>query len=112
MSHHSSEDPLRPLRDDNAKSVQLTQLKRALLDTTGFRGAVGSFPEGQLSPNDEGSIQFGLTIMEGKVLVDFGTPVRSLGMTPQQACDLAGDLVKMARAAARAKGETVALTLR
>lgn len=126
MSHHSDDEPfIDPDRvdairkklvnaqsEDEAPEVFKARLRRQLLDTTGFRGAVGSFPDGQLGPNDEGSLQFGLSAVDGRVVIDFGKPVRSLGMTPQEACDFAGDLVKLARAAARKNGETVALTLR
>lgn len=113
MAHHSSEHPFSPLRrDDEDASVKREQLRQQLLDTTNFKGALGAFPEGKLSPNDEGAVRFGFGIIDGKVTVDFGTPVRSVGLTPQQACDFAGDLVKLARAAARQKGETVALTIR
>lgn len=111
MAHHSSDFPFAK-RDDEDAAVKREQLRQKLLDTTGFRGALGTFPEGQLTPNDEGAIQFGLGSVDGKVTIDFGTPVRSLGMTPQEACDFAGDLVKMARAVARKNGEMVALTIR
>lgn len=111
MAHHSSEYPLGP-RNDDADEIKREQLRQLLLNTTGFKGALGTFPEGQLTPNDEGAIAFGLAVLDGKVTIDFGTPVRSVGMTPQQACDLAGDLVKLARAAARKNGEMVALTIR
>jgi hypothetical protein len=105
MSHHSSNDPFfqnTPARRD---------LMRQLLNTTGFIGATGQFPDGALSPNDEGQIQFATSIIDGRVILDFGKPVSSLGMSPQEACDIAGALVKLARAAARRTGETVALTL-
>ncbi len=90
----------------------MNALRRQLLDTTNFKGATGLFPQGQLTPDDEGQIRFFAKVENGKVIIDFGTSVAWIGMSPQEACDLAGDLVKMARAAARAKGESVALTLR
>lgn len=82
---------------------------RKLLNTTGFIGATGLFPHGQLGPHDEGELRFRVSTIDGRIVLDFGKPVHSLGMTPQQACDLAGDLIKIARAAARELGETVAL---
>jgi hypothetical protein len=85
---------------------------RKMLDTTGFIGSTGDFPKGQITMDDEGAIQFALKPEDGKLVIDFGTPVQWVGMTPQEACDLAGSLVKMARAIAREKGEMVALMIK
>jgi hypothetical protein len=101
MSHHGS-DPF----DDSRKET----LKK-LLDTTAFRGALGDFPEGQLSKTDEGAIQFAIGVKDGKVILDFGTPVAWVGMNPQQAADLASTIIKRAREAARANGEMVSFTI-
>jgi len=87
------------------------KLMRGLLDTTGFIGALGSHPEGKLTPADEGAIQFAIGEQNGKVVIDFGTPVHWLGMSAQQAADLAGDLMKWARLVGRKQGETIALTI-
>lgn len=111
MSHHTNDNPFFG-RDDDDDAVERASLRRKLLDTTGFKGATGMFPDGQLTQNDEGGLRFGLSVLDGKVCVDFATPVRSLGMTPQQACDFASDLIKIARAAAREKGETVGFMIR
>jgi hypothetical protein len=98
MSHHSREEfP--------------EELKRQLLDTTSFRGAVGTFPAGQLGPADEGAIQFGVTNSDGKVVLDFGSPVAWIGMGPQEAADLASAMLKHARAAARAAGVHLSFTV-
>jgi O-acetyl-ADP-ribose deacetylase (regulator of RNase III) len=84
---------------------------RDLLNTTGFRGALGDFPEGQLTKTDEGAIQFAIGEKDGKVVIDFGTPVHWLGMTPQQAADFASAIIKRAREAARKNGKTVGFTI-
>lgn len=111
MAHHGSR-PLDGGNQEDDRERQMNELRRALLDTTGFVGATGMFPQGQLTPNDEGQIRFVMKAENGKVVLDFGTPVVWIGMTPQEACDLAGDLVKFARAVARENGEMVALTIR
>lgn len=98
MSHHSEDR----LPDD---------LRRQLLDTAAFRGALGTFPSGQLTKTDEGAIQFGVTERDGKVILDFGTPVAWVGMEPQQAADLASLMLKHARAAGRKSGQVVTLNL-
>ena len=110
MSHHSDSQP--DFDDGEGPSFQKRQeLMRKLLDTTGFRGAIGSFPEGQLSKLDEGAIQFAVGSHDGKVIIDFGSPVRWMGMTAQQAADLASDLMKWARLVGRKQGETITMTI-
>lgn len=87
------------------------ELMRELLSTTGFRGALGDFPEGQITKQDEGAIQFAVGEKDGKVVIDFGTSVHWLGMTPQQAADLASTILKRARLVARKNGETVGFNI-
>lgn len=87
------------------------KLMRDLLSTTGFRGALGDFPEGKLTKSDEGAIQFAIGSKDGKVILDFGTSVHWVGMTPQQAADLASTLLKRAREVGRANGETIGFTV-
>lgn len=57
-------------------------------------GATGQFPNGQYGPHDEGEIRFAIAadVEKQLVLVDFGKPVHSLGLTPDQAVELA-DLI-------------------
>jgi len=108
MSHHGPN----PFDGEGGPDFQKRQqLMRDLMNTTGFRGAVGSFPDGRLTKQDEGLIQFAVGDQQGKVVLDFGTPTAWIGMTPQQAMDLASDLMKRARLVARKNGETVAVTI-
>lgn len=98
MSHHGQDK----FPDD---------LRRRLLDTTSFRGATGLFPEGRLSPADEGQLQFALSNKDGKVVLEFGTPVAWVGLNPQQAADLASGIIKHAREAARASGQPLSVSI-
>ena len=98
MAHHSSDRPL------SGKPEDISENLKKLLDTATFRGALGTFPEGMLTPHDEGAIQFAISVVKGKVVVDYGTPVRSLGCTPQQAVEFAESLIRFARQAARENG--------
>lgn len=50
-------------------------------------------------------------VKNGKVVLDFGTPVAWVGMNPQQAADLASTLVRHAREAARASGQSVTFVI-
>lgn len=107
MSHHGDE----PFPFDGPEFQRRQKLMRGLLDTTGFVGALGQFPQGQLNKSDEGAIRFMVGDEGGKVVIDFGTSVRWMGMTPQEAVDLASAIFKRARHVARQNGETVAFTL-
>lgn len=62
-------------------------------------GATGNFPDGKVTPGDEGEIRFNVVADDKQhlVFVDFGKPVHLLGMTPEQAVDLAGLLIERAR---------------
>jgi len=106
MSHHDS-GPF----DDKPDRPERAKLLEDLLETKSFRGALGDFPEGQLTKSDEGAIQFTISEKKGKVVLDFGTQVHWVGMNPQQAADLASLLMKHARAVARQNGETISFTL-
>lgn len=98
MSHHSRD----PFGDD---------LRRKLLDTTAFRGATGLYPDGELNKADEGQLQFAVAHKDGKVVLEFGTPVAWVGMNPQQAADLAMSMLQHARAAGRESGNLVHFAL-
>ena len=106
MAHHGS-DPF----DEPERLQRMEDLKKKLLDTASFRGALGDFPEGQLTKMDEGAIQFAIGEKDGKVVIDFGTPVAWVGMTPQQAADFASTLLKRARLVARQNGDSVGFTI-
>ena len=114
MAHHGpgpfdDDGPDVPKKMEDIQKRQ--QLMRELLSTTGFRGALGDFPEGKLTKQDEGAIQFAIGAKDGKVVLDFGTPVHWVGMTAQQAADLASSLLAKAREVGRANGETVTMTI-
>jgi len=107
MAHHG-QNPF----DGGSPEFQRRQtLMLELLNTTGFKGAIGDFPEGQLTKADEGSIQFAIGEQGGKVVIDFGTPVHWVGMTPQQAADFASAVLRRAREAARKQGQSVGFTI-
>jgi hypothetical protein len=82
-----------------------------LAATPEFIGKLDQFPDGKLGPHDEGAIQLGVGEMDGKVMIDFGTPVHWLGVSPQEAADLAMLIVARARAVARKNGESLTVTI-
>lgn len=74
-------------------------------------GATGTFPAGRLTRHDEGALQFSVGVKDHKVCVDFGTPVKWVGMEPEQAMQLAQLLVQHARDAARGTGKVLSFSL-
>lgn len=107
MSNHSPE----PFDGEQPEFAKRQKLMRDLLNTTGFRGAIGAYPHGKLTPQDEGSLQFAVSEADGKVVIDFGTSVHWFGMTPQMAADLASLLLRKAREVGRKNGETICMTI-
>jgi hypothetical protein len=111
MAHHGAE-PFDGTPEDPERKIARNKLMRDLLSSTAnFRGALGNFPEGQLTKTDEGAIQFAIGHKDGKVILDFGTPVHWVGMSPQQAADLASSLLAKARQVGRMNGETVTIII-
>ena len=91
MSHHSSSD------DDGTLSELMKNFEGvSYADARKSFGATGMFPRGKLIPSDEGEVQFGVTHKDNKVVLDFGTPVVWVGMSPAEATDLASILKKHA----------------
>lgn len=66
-------------------------------------GPTGNFPYGKVSSNDEGELRFGVAADKATetVYIDFGKPVQSLGMRPEDAIRLAQSLLKKAEEAKR-----------
>ena len=98
MSNHSDHPFDSPIPEAIAKALEAPLI-----------GATGTHPAGKLTPHDEGAIQFAIGVKDGKVCIDFGTPVKWLGMEPGQALELASSLIQHARNAA--KGSSSILTL-
>ena len=111
MSHHGSE-PFDGMPEDPERKRARDKMMRYLMGSAAdFRGALGDFPEGKLTKTDEGAIQFSVGEKDGKVVLDFGTPVVWVGMNPQQAADLASLILKRAREVGRKNGETVSFMI-
>lgn len=87
MSHHSSDD-------QNRMHEAMKQV-------------FGEFPNGKLNEQDEGALALSVGGEKGIVKLMFPKPVAWIGFTPTQAVQLAGDLLKHARA----QGLRAAVTL-
>lgn len=102
MAHHGV-NPFEEINDERSKELN-EHFKKAnkmpdlaeQLKTMAEQelGATGKFPDGKIDPNDEGEIKFGITILKGNVIIEFGKPVRWFGMTKEQAKDLGEFLIK------------------
>ncbi len=64
-------------------------------------GATGEFPDGKLVEHDEGELRCGVAGDPERhlVFIDFGSPVKSLGMSPDQAVEFAASILKNAEKA-------------
>lgn len=97
MSHHSTDKPLatfaalRNLLDDEQKRALAEE--KNLVETL---GPTKDFPDGKIVPHDEGGLMFGVTIFNGRVILDFGKPIRSIGFTREGALELAQLITKRA----------------
>lgn len=70
-------------------------------------GATGKFPEGKLTPDDEGEIRIAIGADEsGNVVIDFGKPVKWIGFNAEQALQLAASLRAKAHAILAAQRES------
>jgi len=80
MSHHGN-------WDDEAKRA----MSKVMADI------FGEFPNGQLNKDDEGALACAVGHEKGVVKLLFPKSVAWIGFTPEQAIDLAQDLIKHAR---------------
>jgi hypothetical protein len=64
-------------------------------------GATDQFPQGKLSPEDEGELIFGIGRDKHSVHINFGKPVIWFSMGPEDALRMASTLVEHATAIKR-----------
>ena len=57
------------------------------------------FPEGKITPEDEGAISVAIGIDNGNVIINFGKPVAWLGLPPAACMEMGRTLIKRAREA-------------
>lgn len=62
-------------------------------------GATGNFPKGKVSADDEGELRMAMGNKEGKVILEFGKPIKWVGLDPSDADALIAGLTKHAKAA-------------
>jgi len=57
-------------------------------------GPTGAFPEGKLNETDEGELAFAVYHQKGKVILEFNSQVKWLGMNASQGIELGKALIK------------------
>ena len=110
MGHHSDEHPLNELPPEMRGRLNegFRKMERSAADEARIRsmlksqleqeiGPTGDHPDGKLGPHDEGGLVFGVTVFQGRVVLDFGKPVRSVGFTQDDAIKLAETLKERAK---------------
>lgn len=55
-------------------------------------GETGQYPQGAMTPDDEGELRLAVTTQAGKVILAFGKPIAWLGMSPREARQMADAL--------------------
>jgi hypothetical protein len=69
-------------------------------------GATGKHPDGKLNEHDEGELTLAVGIVNGNVVIDFGKPIRSLAMPPENARGFAQLILDKAAMAAMPDDDT------
>lgn len=57
-------------------------------------GATGDFPNGKLNDDDEGELTMGVGVSDGRIIVQFGKPIRWMGFNVKGAEDLIASLIQ------------------
>ncbi len=60
-------------------------------------GATGEYPQGHLRDDDEGELHLGIGVSEGKVIINFGKAVSWIGFDADQATEIGGNILLMAK---------------
>jgi len=62
-------------------------------------GPTGQFPDGRISPDDEGelNVRMGVDPQSRQVIIDFGMPTTWIGLPPEKAIEFGNKLIAMAK---------------
>ena len=59
-------------------------------------GPTGKYPNGKMHPGDNGELIIGISGIDDHVVIKFGIALEMIGMTPNQAIDIAYALIDIA----------------
>lgn len=83
-------------RDDEEENKQTDkEFIDEFKDRSG-KAPIGKYPDGKLTDNDMGALEMKIGILERNVVMDFGTPVQSIGMPPDECVRFANLLIAKA----------------
>lgn len=64
-------------------------------------GATGEFPDGKLTPDDEGQLRIAIGIQDGVVVIHFGTPTTWIGLSAEEAIAFGETIARRSRESLR-----------
>lgn len=101
MSHHSDDihDAMMKKFMESGQSTQRAADEEIAALSRPTFGATGKFPNGKMTPADQGEIVIGIARVDGRVVVNFGKAVAWLGLKPGEARGVADALTKHANEA-------------
>lgn len=87
MAHHWNE---------SERAMSADEINKLFSKSPDEPGATGKFPDGKIHPLDEGEIRIRIGVVEGRVVLDFGKPITSVGFTREQALQIGQGLIQKA----------------
>ena len=103
MAHHGQDEG--PIQSEIFRKLRESVSHEALADAL---GDTGRYPQGQISPDDEGETKIAVGRKGDKVIIDFGTPTKWIGFDADQAIEIA---LLLARRAGEVKGVPISLRI-
>ena len=70
-----------------------------------FLGATGQFPDGKVSPQDDGELTFSVVGTKEHIVLQFGGPVTWMAISPEMAFALALSLLTISREVKQAESQ-------
>lgn len=88
MAHHWSE------QHENQMSPE--EFKKLFQKDPDLPGATGKFPDGKMDALDEGELQMRVGTVKGRIVLEFGKSIASIGFTKEEALGLGQALIERA----------------
>ncbi len=97
MSHHSDGPGPEVTAETIKRFFKRGKNAQSGIDRILNLGPTGKFPQGKLTEDDAGEIEFTVARKGDKVVMDFGTPVKWVGLTADDAREVGKALIKHAK---------------
>lgn len=86
--------PIDPRLFENQMSKE--EFERLIQKSPDQPGATGKFPDGKMTPLDEGELQVKIGAQDGRIVIDFGKNVTWLGLRKSEALALGQMIIEKA----------------